>query len=45
MLKSVQLSLRAFVVLASKLWGFICYVVKKQTRAVRLRESSWGKLS
>ena len=36
MLKRVSTSLSAFVVLASKIWAFVVYVFKKQTRAVRL---------
>ena len=35
MLKRVSTSLSAFVVLASKIWAFVVYVFKKQTRAVR----------
>lgn len=34
MLKNLQLSVRAFMVLAAKVWGFVCYVFKKQTRAI-----------
>ena len=35
MLKTLQTRLRAFVVFASKVWTFICYVFRKQTRSVR----------
>ena len=35
MLKTLHTRLRAFVVFASKVWTFICYVFRKQTRAVR----------
>lgn len=34
MLKRVSTSLSAFVVLASKIWAFVVYVFKKQTRAI-----------
>ena len=34
MLKTLHTRLRAFVVFASKVWTFICYVFRKQTRAV-----------
>lgn len=34
MLKQLQMGLRAFLLLASKIWSFICYVVRKQVRAV-----------
>ena len=36
MLKTLHTRLRAFVVFASKVWTFICYVFRKQTRAVRI---------
>ena len=34
MLKQLQMGLRAFLVLASKIWTFICFVLRKNTRAV-----------
>lgn len=34
MLKQMQMGLRAFLVLASKVWTCICYLLKKQVRAV-----------
>merc|ERR1711963_146666 len=34
MLKTLHTRLRAFVVFASKVWTFICYVFRKQTRAI-----------
>lgn len=34
MLKQLQMGLRAFLVLASKIWNFICYVLRKQMRVV-----------
>ncbi|KAL3185746.1 hypothetical protein MRX96_028647 [Rhipicephalus microplus] len=34
MLKQLQMGLRAFLLLASKIWSFVCYVVRKQVRAV-----------
>jgi len=34
MLKTLQTRLRAFVVFASKVWTFICYVFRKQTRSL-----------
>ena len=34
MLKQLQMGLRAFLVLASKIWTFVCFVVRKNTRAV-----------
>ncbi|RWS21334.1 TFII-F-interacting CTD phosphatase: including NLI-interacting factor-like protein, partial [Leptotrombidium deliense] len=34
MWKQLQMGLRAFIVLASKIWTFICYIIKKQTRAI-----------
>nr|CAH0104881.1 unnamed protein product [Daphnia galeata] len=34
MLKQLQMGLRAFLVLASKIWTFICFVFRKNTRAV-----------
>ena len=39
MLKTLHTRLRAFVVFASKVWTFICYVFRKQTRAVRFYEN------
>lgn len=36
MLKQLQMGLRAFLVLASKIWTFICFVFRKNTRAVRI---------
>ena len=36
MWRSVQTSVRAFMVLAAKVWGVVCYLIKKQTRAVRM---------
>jgi hypothetical protein len=36
MLKQLQMGLRAFLVLASKIWTFICFVFRKNTRAVIL---------
>jgi len=35
MWNALQSSVRAFVILASKVWSFICYVFKKQVRAVQ----------
>lgn len=34
MLKQLQMGLRAFLVLASKIWTFICFVARKNTRTV-----------
>jgi len=34
MLTKLQHKLRTFVVFASKVWTFICYVFRKQTRAI-----------
>lgn len=34
MVKQLQMGLRAFLLLASKIWSFVCYVLKKQARAV-----------
>jgi len=34
MLKQLQMGLRAFLLLASKIWSFVCYVLKKQMRTV-----------
>ncbi|XP_064459575.1 CTD nuclear envelope phosphatase 1A-like [Ornithodoros turicata] len=34
MLKQLQMGLRAFLLVASKIWSFICYVIRKQFRAV-----------
>ena len=36
LMKNVHLSLRACVVFASKVWSFILYVFRKQTRAVNV---------
>lgn len=36
MLKQLQMGLRAFLVLASKIWTFICFVFRKNTRAVTI---------
>ncbi|CAG0902022.1 unnamed protein product [Darwinula stevensoni] len=33
-LTHLQMGLRAFVLLASKIWGFMCYVLKKRGRAI-----------
>lgn len=35
MWRSVQTSVRAFMVLAAKVWGVVCYLIRKQTRTVR----------
>ncbi|XP_022247670.1 CTD nuclear envelope phosphatase 1A-like [Limulus polyphemus] len=34
MLKQVQMGLRAFLMLAYKIWNFVCYVLRKQARTV-----------
>ncbi|XP_022244794.1 CTD nuclear envelope phosphatase 1A-like isoform X2 [Limulus polyphemus] len=34
MLKQIQMGLRAFLLLASKIWNFICYVLRKQIRTI-----------
>lgn len=34
MLKQLQMGLRAFMLLASKVWSCVCYMFKKQYRAV-----------
>ncbi|XP_013786697.1 CTD nuclear envelope phosphatase 1A-like [Limulus polyphemus] len=39
MLKQMQMGLRAFLLLASKIWNFICYVLRKQTRAIIQHQS------
>ena len=38
MLKQLQMGLRAFLVLASKIWTFVCFVVRKNTRAVNIQQ-------
>lgn len=38
MLKQLQMGLRAFLVLASKIWTFVCFVVRKNTRAVNIHQ-------
>lgn len=37
MLTLLQMGLRAFMLFASKIWGFFCYMFKKQCRAVSIR--------
>lgn len=34
MLKQLQMGLRAFLLLASRVWTCVCYLLKKQVRAV-----------
>ncbi|XP_075237056.1 CTD nuclear envelope phosphatase 1-like protein dullard isoform X2 [Lycorma delicatula] len=34
MLKQLQMGLRAFLLLASRVWTFVCFLLKKQVRAV-----------
>jgi len=34
MVKHLQMGLRAFLLLATKIWSFLCYVIKKQARTV-----------
>lgn len=34
MLKQLQIGLRAFVLLASRVWTCLCFMIKKQSRAV-----------
>ena len=37
--KQVQMSLRAFLLVAAKIWTFMCYVVRKQYRAVSINKN------
>lgn len=41
MLKQLQMGLRAFLLLASKIWTCICFLVKKQARAVSFASHFW----
>ncbi|XP_055936248.1 CTD nuclear envelope phosphatase 1-like isoform X1 [Argiope bruennichi] len=43
MLKQLQMGIRAFLLFASKIWNFICFVFRKQVRAKNslLSRSSW----
>lgn len=41
MLKQLQMGLRAFMVLASKVWSCFCYMFKKQIRAVRIPQTTF----
>lgn len=34
MLKQLQMGLRAFLLLASRIWTCLCFMIRKQTRAV-----------
>jgi hypothetical protein len=34
MLKQLQMGLRAFLLLASRVWTCVCFLLKKQVRAV-----------
>lgn len=43
MLKQLQMGLRAFLLVASKIWSFICYVIRKQVRAVSVVHASFRK--
>lgn len=36
MWKQLQMGLRAFWLIASRIWTCLCYTLKKQTRAVRI---------
>lgn len=36
MWKQLQMGLRAFILFTQKIWGFICYVFKKQFRVVSM---------
>ena len=36
MLKQLQMGLRAFLVLASKIWTFVCFVFRKKAREVTI---------
>ncbi|KAI4461622.1 nuclear lim interactor-interacting factor-related [Holotrichia oblita] len=39
MLKQLQIGLRAFLLLASRVWTCLCYMIKKQSRAVSIKHS------
>lgn len=41
MLKQLQMGLRAFMLLASKVWSCFCYMFKKQYRAVNINSYAW----
>lgn len=41
MLKQLQMGLRAFMLLASKVWSCFCYMFKKQYRAVNINYYAW----
>jgi CTD nuclear envelope phosphatase 1 len=39
MLKQLQMGLRAFMLLASRVWTCLCFMIKKQTRAIIQHQS------
>lgn len=39
MLKRIRIALRAFLVITTKIWSFLCYLVKKQCRVIRQHQT------